>query len=202
MKSMKKSLALAATALAAALALAGCGGTDRATSTGPTPSPGAAQSFNNADVTFAQGMIPHHRQAVAMAKLAADRAANPEVKKLAGGIEKAQGPEIDTMTGWLQAWGRPVPQDTTGTGHGDMGHGAMTMPGMMSAEDMRGLQGASGAHFDRMFLQMMIKHHEGAIEMARTEQANGRYADAIALAKQIETAQTAEIAVMKGLLGS
>jgi uncharacterized protein (DUF305 family) len=199
---MKKSLALATTALAATLALAGCGGTDRATSTGSTPSPSAAQSFNNTDVTFAQGMILHHRQAIAMAKLAADRATSPEVKKLAGDIEQAQGPEIDTMTGWLQAWGRPVPQDTTSTEHGGMDHGDMTMPGMMSAEDMRGLEGASGTHFDRMFLQMMIKHHEGAIEMARTEQARGKYSDAISLARQIETAQTAEIATMRKLLAS
>jgi uncharacterized protein (DUF305 family) len=78
----------------------------------------------------------------------------------------------------------------------------MGMPGMMSAEDMKSLEGSSGAGFDRMFVQMMIKHHEGAIEMARTEQANGKNADAIALAKQIEKAQAAEIAVMRGLLGA
>jgi uncharacterized protein (DUF305 family) len=199
---MNKSRALAATVLAAALALAGCGGTDRATNAGSTPSPGAAQAFNDADVTFAQGMIPHHRQAVAMAELAAERATSREVKKLAADIEKAQGPEIDTMAGWLRAWDQTVPQDTTGMGHEGTDHSATTMPGMMSAEDMRDLEGASGTQFDRMFLQMMIKHHEGAVEMARTEQAEGKYPDAISLARQIETTQTAEIATMRKLLAS
>jgi uncharacterized protein (DUF305 family) len=74
------------------------------------------------------------------------------------------------------------------------------MPGMMSDEDMTALEKATGAEFDQMFLTMMIEHHEGAIEMARTEQADGEYADAKALAEDIETAQTEEIQTMQGLL--
>jgi len=181
--------ALAAVVVAVALALTGCDGGEEGSRT--------AAQFDDADVTFAQQMIPHHRQAVEMARLAQQRAASPEVKTLAGEIEKAQGPEIQTMTGWLQAWGRNVPDDTSG-----MGHGGADMPGMMSAEEMKALENASGAAFDRMFLQMMIEHHQGAIDVAGTEQANGRSADAIALAKQIEAAQTAEISVMERLLGS
>jgi len=185
---MRKLPALAAVAVVV-LALAGCGGNDGS-------SPASAQ-FNEADVTFAQGMIPHHRQAIEMAKVAQQRAAGADVKKLAGDIEKAQDPEIQTMAGWLRAWSKDVPTDTSG-----MQHGGMDMPGMMSADEMKALENASGATFDRMFLQMMIKHHEGAIEMARTEQTNGTNPEATALAKQIETAQTAEIGTMEQLLKS
>jgi uncharacterized protein (DUF305 family) len=144
-------------------------------------------------------MIPHHEQAIEMAELAADRAQSTDVKELAADIEAAQGPEIEQMNAWLDQWG----QDTTSSGsmdHGDMGHGATG--GMMTEDDMTMLEDADGAQFDRMFLEMMIEHHEGAIDMARTEQANGENADAVALAKQIETDQEAEIAKMKTLLGS
>jgi uncharacterized protein (DUF305 family) len=189
--------ALAGLALAGALLLAGCGGDDD-TATGRSTNDGATtQAFNDTDVTFAQEMIPHHEQAIQMAKLASSRAASDEVKQLAAAIEAAQDPEIQAMTGWLQSWGEEVPEDMNSTGHGDM-----DMPGMMSDADMEELEQATDVGFDRMFLQMMIKHHQGAIEMARTEQANGRNPDAVALAKQIETAQTAEIATMQQLLGS
>ena len=75
----------------------------------------------------------------------------------------------------------------------------MDMPGMMSDDDMSGLEKATGAQFDQMFLTMMIEHHTGAIEMAKIEQSKGKNADAKALAKQIEADQTAEIAEMKEL---
>jgi len=186
---MRKLPALAAVVVVIALALTGCGGSDEGSRTAP--------QFNDADVTFAQQMIPHHRQAIEMARLAQQRATSDEVKELAGEIEKAQDPEIQTMTGWLQAWGKDVPEDVSG-----MAHGGVDMPGMMSTDEMKALESASGTGFDRMFLQMMIRHHEGAIELARTEQANGKNGDAITLAKQIETAQTAEISVMERLLRS
>ncbi|MQA87445.1 MAG: DUF305 domain-containing protein [Streptosporangiales bacterium] len=195
---MKRLLVIAAVPLAAVLTLAGCGGTDGDTTSGDAaPQRTAAQPFSDADVTFAQGMIPHHRQAIEMAGTAADRAANPRVKTLATDIEKAQGPEIEAMTGWLRAWGEDVPDDMSG-----MDHEGMDMPGTMSPEDMRDLERATGAEFDRMFLRMMIEHHEGAIDMARTEQADGENSDAVALAKKIERDQTAEIASMRKLLGA
>lgn len=201
---IKKLSAVAAAPLAAVLLLAGCGGT------GDDATTGAGTTFNDADVAFAQAMIPHHRQAIEMAEFAADRAASREVKALAADIEKAQDPEIETMISWLRARGEDVPDDTSGMGHdgtGDgmgegMDEGGMDMPGMVPDEDMRGLDRATGGQFDRMFLQMMIRHHEGAIEMARTEQADGENADVVALAKQIETDQSAEIATMRKLLDS
>ena len=185
----RKTLALAALFLAALLSLTACGGDDS--------SPGASnENFNDADVTFATEMIPHHQQAVAMAELAADRAENPQVLRLAEEIEGAQEPEIQTLTQWLEDWGQETPSGSMD--YGDMGHGGSEeMPGMMDEAQMEELRNADGAAFDQMFVQMMIEHHEGAIEMARDEQANGKNADAVALAKQIETDQEAEISKMR-----
>lgn len=194
---------LAALSAAALLALAGCGNSD-STSSGA--------NYNDADVTFAQQMIPHHEQAVEMAKLAAGRAKSQEVKDLAAAIEAAQGPEIATMSAWLKAWG----QETSGAGmdgmdHGGMDHGGMDgmdgessgqMQGMMSDSEMSELEASSGADFDTRFLTMMIAHHEGAIAMAKVEQADGRNSDAKELAGIIIEAQTREIALMRSLLSS
>jgi uncharacterized protein (DUF305 family) len=183
-------------ALASVVLIAGCGNGDTTAEPSPSATTTKAAGFNDADVTFAQGMIPHHRQAVEMAELAETRAESPQVKELAAQIKAAQDPEIQTMTGWLESWGEDVPEDM-----GGMDHGSMDMPGMMSSEDMDKLEAAKGAEFDTMFMNMMIEHHNGAIEMAKTEQSDGQYADAKALAKTIEQAQTAEIATMRKLLG-
>ena len=180
--------------MTALLTLTACGGED-------DTSTASNAEFNDADVTFATEMIPHHQQAVEMAELAADRAQSPEVRQLAQDIEAAQGPEIETMTQWLKDWGQETRSGSMD--HGDMGHGdSQGMPGMMDDAEMTQLMKSDGATFDQMFLQMMVEHHEGAIEMARTEQANGENADAVALAEQIETDQEAEIAKMTKLLGS
>jgi uncharacterized protein (DUF305 family) len=156
-----------------------------------TSSTPATAGHNSQDVMFAQMMIPHHQQAIVMAKQAATKASSPQVKKLANQIEQAQGPEIQMMTGWLQTWGASKPSDD-GMHMGD---------GMMSDQDMKKLDKLSGKPFDRAFLQMMIKHHQGAITMAKTEQAQGSSADAKALADSIVTSQSAEITTMQKLLG-
>lgn len=193
--------------LAIALTLSACSdgdaGTDHSGMPGMStsesaPASGDAQdgaTFNDADVMFAQMMIPHHEQAVEMAELAETRASDPEVKELAAKIKGAQDPEIKTMTGWLTTWGKPVPSPGA-AGH-DTAHG---MPGIMSGEDMTRLREARGAEFDRLFAELMIAHHNGAIEMARTEQTQGSDPKAIELAKTIETAQQAEVAQMRKLL--
>ncbi|GAA2417128.1 DUF305 domain-containing protein [Nonomuraea africana] len=192
-------LAFTVAAGSGALALlTACGGTDNAragheiaiTTHGAPASPQPGASFNEADVTFAQNMIPHHQQAVEMADLAETRAADAEVKKLAAKIKAAQDPEIQTLEGWLEAWDKPMPS-------GGMHHG---MPGMMSAEDMKKLEAAQGAAFDRQFLRMMIAHHEGAIEMAKTEQAKGANDGVKVFAKTIESSQQAEVEQMRKLL--
>lgn len=205
---MKKTSPLLALLVATLLALTACGSNRSSNASGDT-STGAR--FDKADVAFAQGMIPHHQQAVQMSRMARSHAAGVAVTKLADGIEAAQGPEIDTMTRWLKAWGKSVP--TSSNQHGSAGGGmkgmemgdgshmdTSNMPGMMSARDLGQLDRARGARWDQMFLTMMIDHHAGAIEMARAEQAHGSNPDAIALAKRIEAAQTAEIAKMHSML--
>lgn len=165
--------------------------------TTPTPA-SSTMAFNDADVAFAQMMIPHHRQAVEMAVLAESRAQDPEVRQLAAGIKSAQQPEIDTMTGWLRAWGQPtVPPTSVGNaGHG--GHG--TASGMMTPEDMERLADADGSEFDRMFVDMMIFHHIGAIQMAQDETTNGLSRNAIDLAKTIIRTQTEEVTTLQRIL--
>ncbi|MGY1718308.1 DUF305 domain-containing protein [Blastococcus sp. SYSU DS0552] len=204
---------LTAALVAGALVLAGCGNdTDVAghgSMTGSTaPSAGASagtqDAFNDADVSFAAGMIAHHQQALAMAQLADDRAADPRVRDLAERIEAAQGPEIEILRGWLDQWGAE-PMDGMGhdgTGRGGMGHDGMGhgAGGMMSEQDMHALMAATGAEFDRLFLEQMVVHHTGAVRMAETQLAEGENADAMALADAIRDSQAAEIAEMEQLL--
>ncbi|WP_327734234.1 DUF305 domain-containing protein [Streptomyces nojiriensis] len=206
---IRRATAVAAAATAAVV-LAACGGNGDGSGSGsahdghgasasPSVSPSASApaqqgDHNAADAAFARGMVPHHRQAVEMAGLAATRAESAEVKKLAEEVEKAQDPEIKTLSGWLASWGEQVP--ATGEDHG--GH---AMSGMMSDEEMKRLAASSGKAFDTAFLQLMVKHHEGAVAMARTEQADGTYRPAKDMAAAIVTSQGAEIARMNALLG-
>ncbi|MFI9052134.1 DUF305 domain-containing protein [Streptomyces sp. NPDC053427] len=167
---------------------------------GAHPAPGA---FNGADVTFAQGMIPHHQQAVEMAELADGRASDARIKSLAAAIEKAQDPEIRTMRSWLKAWGKPespshgMPGMHHGSGGMDTTDG---MAGMMSEKDMTELKAAKGTDFDKKFAQMMIGHHNGAVTMAKDEQRNGRNATAKKLAGNVIKNQTAEVDAMNKIL--
>ncbi|WP_427924043.1 DUF305 domain-containing protein [Streptomyces sp. cg40] len=189
----RRTVALAVTASVAALTLAACGDNSDSKGSGGTKTGG----HNAADVSFSKEMIQHHRQAVEMAGLAADRASSAQVKSLATKIKGAQDPEIKTMSGWLTSWGEKVPQDMTGMGH-DMSSSAS---GMMTEADMGKLEKASGAMFDSMFLNMMVEHHEGAVTMAKTEKADGSYGPATALAADVITAQSAEIEQMNKMLG-
>ncbi|MEW9517284.1 DUF305 domain-containing protein [Streptomyces tubercidicus] len=232
-RSFTRRLVLVGATAASVTVLAACGGNDsgsRSDSAHRSPSksassPSAAASdgaHNAADVAFAKGMIPHHRQAVEMADLAAGRAASSQVKELAAKIKRAQDPEIRTMSGWLTAWGEQVPkgmtEGTPGMDHsagspdsaesrhsGDSGHSGHTghseMPGMMGAEEMTALKGKSGKAFDAAFLEMMVRHHQGAVKMAGTEKEKGAYGPAKRLADDVIKAQEAEIARMNKLLG-
>jgi len=190
---MKRILSSITLAIVAAAVLAGCGSSS-------DNEPSASAAFNSADVTFAQSMIPHHEQAVVMSKMAQMHAASAAVKQLADKIEAAQAPEIEEMTGWLKAWGKDT--ESGSSGHNMDGMDGGDMPGMMSDVEMADLEKASGSAFDEMFLTMMISHHQGAIDMAKTEQMDGKSPDAIRLAKQIQSAQTTEIAYMQSLLKS
>jgi uncharacterized protein (DUF305 family) len=203
---IRRAAAAVATAVAAALVLTACGSSDNsAKSTASASTSSSAAAHNAADVTFATDMIPHHRQAVEMAGLAAGRASSASVKTLAGTIEKAQDPEINTMSGWLKAWGKDVPTDAAssmGSMPGMGSSGSTTGTGMMSSADMTMLEKTSGKAFDTAFLTMMIQHHQGAVAMAKTELSKGSYGPARTMAQGIISSQTAEISQMKGLLGS
>lgn len=214
---MRKHVRIGALACAAALSLtlAACGGGDTSGSASsaspPTSSTAASASVdakhNDADVSFAQQMIVHHQGAIQMAEMAATKASTQQVKDLAQRIRAAQGPEINTMTSWLNAWGQPTSADSSMGGMGGMGGMSSSSGSMepmdsmgMTQEQMDQLNGATGKDFDRMFLQMMTTHHQGAIEMAKTEQASGSNPQAIALAKSIEASQTAEVTEMGQML--
>lgn len=193
----------------AALTIASCG---ESTPTGGahggpshTASPSHTGNHNRADVTFVRMMIPHHRQAVAMAKLAPSRTAAPQVKQLARNIIDSQTREIDLMTRWLNKWGKPVPTSGSMNHAGHAMSGAKTgdhgdMSGMMSPTDMRPLKKLFGDKFDRAFLRMMIPHHKNAIQTAQQELNTGEYAPAKDLARQIIKSQSAEIDHMRQLL--
>jgi len=199
---MKRTLKLVGAALAAALVLTACGGdedtagTDVTSSSAPgtTPSPTSADQHNDADVTFAQMMIPHHAQAVEMSDLVlAKDDLGGDVAALAEQIKAAQQPEIDQMTGWLEAWGEDIPE------MGGMDH---PMNGMLSQQEVDAIGAATGSEAAILYLQSMKAHHEGAIAMAEDEVAEGSDPEAIALAETIIATQQAEIAEIDVLLAT
>ena len=211
MKHILRTVALP-TALAATLVLASCGNSDESgmngrTNNGPaatgtaaangTPATGAK---NEADVVFATMMIPHHAQAIAMADMGLRQATDPKIKALAAKIKEAQAPEIARMSGWLSGWGEPVPGTASGSDMGGMSGMGGQAGGMMSAQEMTDLGKASGSGFDRMWLQSMTRHHEGAVDMAKTELAKGTNPDAKKLAQSIIDSQSTEINEMKSIL--
>jgi uncharacterized protein (DUF305 family) len=205
---------VAAALLLGAVLLAGCGGEDPTVSTtsestsetSPSESAdaGAGQDevradHNEADTTFAQMMIPHHRQAIEMSDMVlAKEGVDTRVVALAEGIKAAQEPEIEDLTGFLQAWGEEE------AGEGMMGNDAMggQADGMMSAEDMGMMQDSEGADAGRLFLEQMIMHHTSAVEMAQAEVDSGQNPQAIELAGAIVAAQQAEITEMQDLLAT
>jgi uncharacterized protein (DUF305 family) len=199
---MRKTVIIGGIALASAVLLGACSADDSTskpdTSSSATSAP-ATSGHNADDVTFAQQMVPHHSQALDMAKLVPSRSTNPKVVDLASRIAKAQDPEIQQMQGWLTSWGAGMP-GMPGMTHEPMPGMSGSMPGMMSGDDLKKLEAAKGAEFDKMWLDMMIEHHQGAVDMAGTELAKGGNADAKALARKIIDAQQAEITEMRGLL--
>lgn len=199
---MRKTILISGITLASALLLGACG-TDAGSTSMPgmqssAPAAGAERAGHNPDdVAFVQQMIPHHTEAVNMAKLVPSRSTNPQVIDLAGRIEKGQDPEIQQMQGWLSSWNASMPGMNTGTMPG-MSDGSM--PGMMSAGEMKQLEQATGTMFDQMWLDMMIKHHQGAVDMAKTELGKGASPEAKALAQKVIDAQQGEITEMRGVL--
>lgn len=236
---MNKSLTLGAASAALLLALTACGdsGTDQSaattTSAAVTTSASAetgAGEHNAADIAFAEGMVPHHSQAIEMSDmLLAKQGIDPRVVDLAQQIKAAQGPEIEQLNAWLTEWGQAPPTTTTGmqmteslpmgtdlqmpeappvvppaTSGMDMPgtEGGGDMEGMMSAEDMQALSDAQGVAAAKLFLTQMIEHHKGAIAMAQTEVADGQNAQAKAMAQTIINTQQQEVTTMEQILST
>ena len=185
---------ITAVALAGAVSLAGCtiniGGQDSngMMDGGMMGNNNSASAFSGTDIMFAQMMIPHHQQAVDMSTLAETHTTNPEILALAKQIKDAQTPEIKQMTSWIESSGAGM----------DMGHD-MGMGGMLTEEQMTALGKAQGAEFDKLYLEGMIGHHQGALQMAKMiEDSNN--AEAKTLAANIVKSQSAEIEKMKQML--
>lgn len=203
----KRTLLASTLALATAITLAACSdsssgmsgmegmsdSSSSSSSASPSSTAAAEVDFNDQDVMFAQMMKPHHEQAVEMADMIlAKDGISTDVTDLATQIKEAQGPEISQLDEWLTAWG--AEDSMSGMDH--------SMDGMMSDEDMSALENATGAEAEKLFLEQMTMHHEGAVEMAQTEVDEGQNADAIEMANTIVQTQTEEIATMQDLLAS
>ena len=221
----RRSLTIIAAALAALLTLTACNSsgnqagttTSSAGSANGSTSASASQAHNQADVTFAQHMIPHHQQAIQMSDIILGKQGiDPRVVQLANQIKAAQGPEIQQMQSWLSQWGQPtmpmMPNGGMTPGSPMPGMPGMPthstvpgmagMSGMMSEQDMEALQNAQGVDASKLYLTQMIQHHQGAITMAQDEIKSGQYPEAIALAHSSVTSQQQEINTMQSLLGS
>jgi uncharacterized protein (DUF305 family) len=151
--------------------------------------------YTIADVEFMQGMIAHHAQAIYMSRMAAAHNANPRVLKLANKIDQSQVAEIAIMQGWLRQNEQFAPDTSSWR--------TMTMPGMLTAEQLKQLDVAHGTAFDRAFLTLMIQHHEGAIQMVKDLFATpraGQEVDVNVFANDVVAVQTAEIGVMRQML--
>jgi uncharacterized protein (DUF305 family) len=188
-----KKLAVALTAGTLLFTLAACGGDGDTKDASAEQTAANGDVFSDTDVDFATAMIPHHAQALAMADLTRGRELSPPVQKLTEDIQAAQGPEIETMVDWLTGWDQPVPETMRD-------HVNAEDPDGMGGHDMEDMDGEGETESDMP--EMMIEHHEGAIEMAKDEQAEGVFQPAVDLAESIETSQQAEIDHMRELLGA
>jgi len=202
MNARRRSAVGAAVTLVAALAFTGCaivadrsgGMADGMDHDGMAQTDGSTE-FNRADIMFAQMMIPHHEQAIVMSDLIlAKDGVDPAVVELAEEITAAQGPEIEQMESWLDEWGAPSMMDA------DEMDGMGGMGGMLTDEELDELEAADGTTGTTLFLEGMIEHHEGAIDMAEQHQEDGESAEALALSASIIETQAAEIERMQELL--
>lgn len=151
--------------------------------------------YTAADVRFMQGMIAHHAQAIHMTKLAETRGLNSRVLTLAKKIDQSQAAEIVLMQGWLYEKDQFAPDTAS--------YHTMMMPGMLTPEQLEQLGAATGVEFDRLFLELMIQHHQGAIEMVADLLASPRAAqdvDINVFANEVHLVQTTEIEIMREML--
>jgi uncharacterized protein (DUF305 family) len=195
---------VSAAAVVAAVTLSACSNSGNhsassspSASTATGSSPSAAQAHNSADITFAQNMIPCHKQAVQMSDIILTKQGiDPRVAQVAKQIKAAEDPDIQRMQSWLSQWQQPMTPSSAA------GMPAMQgMTGMASPEQMTALQNAVGADASKQFLTMMIQNHQHAIMLAQSEIGSGQYPPAVAMAHSIATAEQQEVNTMQGILG-
>lgn len=165
----------------------------------------ARRPYTAADIHFMSAMIGHHAQAMVMSKLAPSRGASAAVRTLAERIMNGQEDEIASMQQWLRDRHQPVPEARPGTMKMTMGgmEHEMSMPGMLTEAQMRQLEQARGAEFDRLFLTFMVQHHRGAVSMVETLFATfgaGQDHTVFKLASDVNVDQVTEIARMEKML--
>ena len=187
---------LLAAVLAGLLLLAGCGTPFTATTGGAESAPPLPGNFNDTDVMFLQMMVPGHEQGVQLARLAVQRATEPDVRDLAAAVEATQQDELADMTGWLRAWRQPVAADRDP--HAHLGHGGMHATDPAFIETLR--RTPAGPEFDRDFLNLLTGQQHGAVELARMETGAGKDSGALDLAERIVASRTAQIRQMARLL--
>ncbi|WET81389.1 DUF305 domain-containing protein [Amycolatopsis sp. QT-25] len=161
------------------------------------PGPVNRDQPNDADVEYMTMMVPHHRQAKVMTDLVPGKTANEQIRAIAGRISVAQDGEVAMMKTWLADRGKPVPGEGH-AGHGG-GHEHALMPGMATEAQLADLRAANGVAFEKLFLDLMIAHHQGALTMAETQLGKGVEIKAQEMAQEVVTGQTAEIERMKTL---
>jgi uncharacterized protein (DUF305 family) len=208
-------------ALLAVAALAGCGAPRQTPQTSPQPSTVVIHgdsaaianakgdkdryAYTEADVQFISGMISHHAQAITMSKLAPTHGASSSIQTLAARIINAQSDEINLMSQWLRDRGKPVPAPSDKGMKMNMGgeEHVMLMPGMLTEEQMKQLDGAKGPEFDKLFLTLMIQHHTGAVSMVKdlfNTYGAGQDETVFKFASDVNVDQTTEIARMQRML--
>lgn len=202
--------------LAASLALSACAAPASDMGMGANSPSEQSTDTNQADTSFTMMMIPHHQQAIEMSDIILDKDDVPaDVRTMAEEIKAAQGPEIEQMRQWLEQWGVPGgPQGGPMMGDDVPGHmgdhmggaddaaGMPMMDGMLSGQEMRELSDARGPDAARLFLEQMIAHHEGAIEMAQDEVSDGTYPPTVELARSIIQTQQREIDRMREMIAA
>ena len=152
-------------------------------------------AYTVADVEFMQGMIAHHAQAIYMSRLASSHGANPKLLKLANKIDQSQVAEIRIMQDWLRRNSQVAPDTSSWR--------TMKMAGMLTDDQLKTLDAATGVAFDNAFLTLMIQHHEGALQMVKDLFATaraGQEVDVNVFANDVVTVQTAEIGAMRQML--
>lgn len=197
---IRRSIGIAIIAVAVSLGSVACGSTSTSTSTGadlsdPNASTIPAEApFNSADLEFVRGMLPHHEQAITMADAVIAKSSYLLVVEFGTTIRATQSSEVEQLRGWLVNWNEPESDPSMS--------GSMDMPGMNRESfdaDMARLGKTAHREYARLWLDLMIEHHRGALAMARTEVDSGKNPDVIALAQTILATQQQEIDAMTAL---